>query len=210
MNSEGHLRLLGEGAGRSQQLELCTAQVLARALPVGESTARLLASKSGQSAILQVLDELARRRECASLDPDAVAAWVKVAQAANQARNRMIHGAWVTDGGTEVAAVFGERFDENRSEERMGTSKRHRRSGDCGKGCAPTALGVFAQSALRAPAAPLVGVLGRVRRSGQDDVVWSARKISGTGVGAVVCTLPLECWRGRTSARRVQRRPPPC
>jgi hypothetical protein len=106
MNSEGHLRLLGEGAGRSQQLELCTAQVLARALPVGESTARLLASKSGQSAILQVLDELARRRECASLDPDAVAAWVKVAQAANQARNRMIHGAWVTDGGTEVAAVL--------------------------------------------------------------------------------------------------------
>jgi len=106
MNHEEHLRLLGEGTGRSQQLELCTTQVLSRALSVAESTARLLASKLGQAATLQVLDELASRGECASLDPGALAAWVKIAQRANQARNRIIHGAWVTDGGSHVVAIL--------------------------------------------------------------------------------------------------------
>lgn len=106
MNHEDHLRLLGEGTGRSQQLELCTAQVLSRALLVAESTARLLASKLGQAAILQVLDELASRGECGSLDPGALAAWVKGARRANEARNRIIHGAWVTDGGSDVVGVL--------------------------------------------------------------------------------------------------------
>jgi hypothetical protein len=56
--------------------------------------------------MLQVLDELASRGECGSLDPRALAAWVKDAQRANQARNRIIHGAWVTDGGSQVIGVL--------------------------------------------------------------------------------------------------------
>jgi hypothetical protein len=48
MDQDEHVKLLGEGAGRSQQLELCTAQLLARALQVPESTARLLATKMGK------------------------------------------------------------------------------------------------------------------------------------------------------------------
>jgi hypothetical protein len=106
MEHDEHVRLLGEATGRSQQLELCSAQVLARALAVTESTARLLASKMGQAAILQVLAELARRRECGSLDPAALTDWVVVAQRANRARNHVMHSPWVTDGGTEVASVL--------------------------------------------------------------------------------------------------------
>jgi hypothetical protein len=106
MEPDEHMRLLGEATGRSQQLELCTAQILARALPVTESTARLLASKMGQAAILQVLAELAGRRECGTLDPTALTNWVMVAQRANRARNHVIHSPWVTDGGKEVVSVL--------------------------------------------------------------------------------------------------------
>ncbi|WP_182378678.1 hypothetical protein [Nocardioides sp. WS12] len=80
MDHDEHRRLLGEATGRSQQLELCTAQVLAQALLVSESTARLLASKLGQAAILQVLTELAARRDCGRLDPVALSSWVAVAR----------------------------------------------------------------------------------------------------------------------------------
>ena len=44
------MRLLGEATARSQQLELRTTQLLTRALPVTESTARLLATKMGHAA----------------------------------------------------------------------------------------------------------------------------------------------------------------
>ncbi|MFC7500922.1 hypothetical protein [Nocardioides sp. GCM10030258] len=97
MDHDEHLRLLGEATGRSQQLELCTAQVLARALLVSESTARLLASKMGQGAILQVLTELAARRDCGRLDPVVLSSWVAVARTANKARNRVVHSPWVMD-----------------------------------------------------------------------------------------------------------------
>jgi hypothetical protein len=47
MDQPTHVRLLGEATGRGQQLELCTTQVLARALLVPESKARLLAHAMG-------------------------------------------------------------------------------------------------------------------------------------------------------------------
>lgn len=106
MESDEHMRLLGEATGRSQQLELCTSQILAQALLVTESTARLLASKMGQAAILQVLAELAGRRECGNLHPTALSNWVIVAQRANRARNQVNHSPWVTDGGKEVVSVL--------------------------------------------------------------------------------------------------------
>ena len=97
MDSDTHLRLLGEATGRSQQLELCTTQMLARALAIPESNARLLTTAMGQHGTFGVLERLATRKECGRLEPKDLRAWLKQAQAANEARNRVMHSPWVTD-----------------------------------------------------------------------------------------------------------------
>lgn len=106
MDHDEHVRLLGEATGRSQQLELCTAQVLARSLLVSESTGRLLASRMGQASILHVLAELAERRDCGDLDPVALTTWVAVALRANKARNHVVHSPWIVDESTEAVSVL--------------------------------------------------------------------------------------------------------
>lgn len=106
MNHEEHMRLLGEATGRSQQLELCTAQILARALGVEESVARLLASKMGHSALLNVLAELATKSQCGRLDAKALASWARQAQVANQARNRVIHSPWIAKDDGDIAFIL--------------------------------------------------------------------------------------------------------
>lgn len=70
----------------------------------GSNTLTGVTPKSSGS-IFQVLMELTVRRECGSLDPVALADWVKGAQLANQARNRVVRSPWITDG-TEVVSVL--------------------------------------------------------------------------------------------------------
>ena len=62
LDNQTHLRLLGEATGRSQQLEPCTTQMLARGLSISESSARLLASAMGEHGALAVLQALAARK----------------------------------------------------------------------------------------------------------------------------------------------------
>ena len=99
MDNETHVRLLGEATGRSQQLELCTTQLLARGLSISESSARLLTNAMGEHGALTVLQALAERKECGGLDASALVAWLKKAKDANQARNRVIHSPWIRRGG---------------------------------------------------------------------------------------------------------------
>ena len=107
MDHETHIQLLGRATGRSHQLELCTAQVLARVLAVAESRARLLTQGLGQGGTLRVLTTLAARNDCGTLDREGVLAWIKVAKAAAEARNRVIHSPWIADGQAEsVTAVL--------------------------------------------------------------------------------------------------------
>lgn len=58
MDHDSYLRLLGMTTARGHQLELVTAQVLARTLRTHESTARLLVSAMGVGASLGVLQTL--------------------------------------------------------------------------------------------------------------------------------------------------------
>lgn len=61
----------------------------------------------GEHGALAVQQTLAARKECGSLDPSALASWLKRAKAANQARNRVIHSPWVTrEAGGEVGFVL--------------------------------------------------------------------------------------------------------
>ncbi|WP_182378690.1 hypothetical protein [Nocardioides sp. WS12] len=60
----------------------------------------------GQAAALQVLAELADRRDCGNLDPIALASWVAVARRANKARNHVMHSPWVIDQGADTVSVL--------------------------------------------------------------------------------------------------------
>lgn len=95
MDHDSHLRLLGLTTARGHQLELVTAQILARTLTVPESTARLLVSATGVGAALGVLQTLVVQGECGSLPSAGFNAWLRQASVANQARNRVIHSPWV-------------------------------------------------------------------------------------------------------------------
>jgi len=95
MDDDEHMLLLGRATARSHQLELVTAQILARALRVGESTGRLLLTAMGPGAALGVLTTLGTRNDCGSLPPRPLNEWVATAKAANSARNRIIHTPWV-------------------------------------------------------------------------------------------------------------------
>jgi hypothetical protein len=95
MDHDAHLRLLGLLTARSHQLELVTAQIMARAIDVPESTGRLLVSATGIGAALGVLQVLVAQGEVGSLSRDAFGNWLRQARAANQARNRVIHSPWV-------------------------------------------------------------------------------------------------------------------
>lgn len=99
------MQLLGRATGRSHQLELCTAQLLASALAITEPRARLLTQGLGQGGTLRVLATLAARDDCGALDRNRLVEWLKVAKGANEARNRVIHSPWIADG--EAATVSG-------------------------------------------------------------------------------------------------------
>lgn len=97
MDHDTFLLLLGEATARGQQVELCTTQVLARAMGVSESEARRVTSSMTQKAALERLENLAHEGVCGSLDPAALLAWVETAKEANKVRNGVIHTAWITD-----------------------------------------------------------------------------------------------------------------
>jgi hypothetical protein len=81
--------------------------MLARALAIPESNARLLTNAMGQHGTLGVLERLAIGNDCGGLEPKDLRAWLKQAQAANEARNRVMHSPWVTDDeGGAVAFVL--------------------------------------------------------------------------------------------------------
>jgi hypothetical protein len=102
MDHDAHLRLLGLLTARSHQLELVTAQIMARAITVPESTGRLLVSATGVGAALSVLQALATRGETGLLSRGALSDWLRQAKVANQARNRVIHSPWVVRDEAEV------------------------------------------------------------------------------------------------------------
>lgn len=105
MDHDAHLRLLGLLTARSQ-LELVTAQIMARAITVPESTGRLLVSATGVGAALAVLQALATRGETGLISRGALSDWLRQAKVANQARNRVIHWPWVVrDEEAEVPAA---------------------------------------------------------------------------------------------------------
>lgn len=106
MEHESRLQLLGLTTAVSHQLELVTAQILARTIQVTESTARLITGAMGPGATLGVLHTLTARKECGSLEPAALRSWLPLARRANEARNRVIHSPWVerTDGTASVLA----------------------------------------------------------------------------------------------------------
>lgn len=58
----------------------------------------------GLGATLGVLQTLVARRECGSTPPAELQAWLPLARAANEARNRAIHSPWVVreDGSSAV------------------------------------------------------------------------------------------------------------
>ncbi len=99
VDRETHLTLLGLATARGHQLEMVTSDLLGRALLVPHAKARLLATSLGQYAAITVLQTLSMRRDCGSLDPAALGAWVKTAEAANAARNRVTHSPWITGDG---------------------------------------------------------------------------------------------------------------
>ena len=121
MDHASLLQLLGLATAHSQQLELVTAQVLARTLQVPESTARLLSSSMGLGAATSVLQTLTARGETGSLAPGDLEAWLPMAKAAVAARNRLIHTPWVANNGglQESVIVKGSMRLESRSEEDM-------------------------------------------------------------------------------------------
>ena len=100
--------LLGLATAVSHQLELVAAQILARALHLGESTGRLLVTAMGPGAALGVLSTLATRNDCGPLPPDSLDEWIAVGRTANSARNRVIHTPWVVTqaSGTKPDAVL--------------------------------------------------------------------------------------------------------
>lgn len=106
MDHESRLQLLGLTTAMSHQLELVTAQILARTLLISESTARLVAGAMGVGSALGVMQTLTTRQEGGSLDPSALRSWLNLGKTANEARNRVIHTPWVEsfDGPTRVLA----------------------------------------------------------------------------------------------------------
>ena len=106
MDHQTHIRLLGEATGRGQQLELCTVQVLARALLVPEFKARLLGNGLGHGGVLMVLQGLVRARDCGQVKAEALGDWITTAKAAGEARNRVIHSPWISDGEGGVDSVI--------------------------------------------------------------------------------------------------------
>ena len=99
LDRETHLGLLGLATARGHQLEIVTSDLLGRALIVPHAKARLLAASLGQYSALTVLQTLSSRHDCGQLDPAALASWVRKAEAANTARNRVMHSPWVTEDG---------------------------------------------------------------------------------------------------------------
>ena len=118
MDHKERLQLLGLTTAVSHQLELITAQVLARTLTISDSTARLVASAMGVGAALGVMQTLTSRQETGPLDRSALRAWLLLAKNANEARNRVIHTPWVEslDGQARVLAKGSMKL-ESRTEE---------------------------------------------------------------------------------------------
>lgn len=117
MDHDSHLQLLGRTTARSHQLELVTAQILARTLRVNESTARLIMPAMGLGATLGVLQTLVARGECGSTSPTRLEAWLPLAKAANEARNRVIHSPWVVrEDGTHAVIPKGSMKLQGRTE----------------------------------------------------------------------------------------------
>lgn len=118
MDHESRLQLLGLTTAVSHQLELVTAQILARALKVSESTARLVSSAMGVGSALGVMQTLTIRRESGSLEPRALRSWLNLAKSANEARNRVIHTPWVDPfDGPALVLAKGSMKLESRTEE---------------------------------------------------------------------------------------------
>jgi hypothetical protein len=117
MNRDSHLHLLGLTTAMGHQLELVTAQVLARTLMVTESTARLIMPAMGLGAALGVLQTLVARGECGSVSITGLQAWLPSAKAANEARNRVIHSPWVVlEDGTDAVIPKGSMKLQGRTE----------------------------------------------------------------------------------------------
>ncbi|KRF27841.1 hypothetical protein ASG91_10055 [Phycicoccus sp. Soil802] len=117
MEHETRLQLLGYTTALGHQLELVTAQILARAIQVTESTARLITGSMGLASTFGVLQTLGARTECGSLDPARVGAWLPLARSANESRNRVIHSPWVEgEDGTESVLAKGSMKLEGRTE----------------------------------------------------------------------------------------------
>ena len=98
---------LGKITANAQVFEIVTARVLGSCLGLENDVAIRLARRLQLRACLGLIDELVES-ENTRLDPEKVKAWLKSADKAVEARNRVMHTAWHGDPKTgELLGVIG-------------------------------------------------------------------------------------------------------